>query len=267
MREKVKHFFVQEKGSPINVETVGISVCHPSASYERKNPNIVIIEYVFEGEGVIHIDGKKLDVKTDDIYILPTGISHKYFADDQNPWGKYFMNLSGGLAQSLLVDFSLNNQYVFPAPALKELFENMVKIALEEIPEAGKQSKLISLYVEILYRLHQLKDESKKSNEALLLKTYLDENYSRVINNIELAQHIYRSPDYCLKLFKREFGTTPYDYQISNKIRIACSLLQHTKKPISEISEFIGYQNPHYFTSMFKTKMGITPTEYRKRHS
>jgi octaprenyl-diphosphate synthase len=73
----------------------------------------------------------------------------------------------------------------------------------------------------------------------------------------------------------RKFGTSAgiafqikddiFDYQINNKIQIACSLLTHTKKSISEISEFIGYQNPHYFTSMFKTKVGITPTQYRKK--
>ena len=37
--------------------------------------------------------------------------------------------------------------------------------------------------------------------EAVLLKNYLDENSDRIINNIELANYIYRSPDYCLKLF------------------------------------------------------------------
>ena len=73
------------------------------------------------------------------------------------------------------------------------------------------------------------------------------------------------SPDYCLKLFKREFGTTPYEYQINNKMMIASSFLEHTKMSISEISEYIGYQNPHYFTSMFKLRVGITPTQYRKK--
>ena len=61
------------------------------------------------------------------------------------------------------------------------------------------------------------------------MKKFLDENRDRLVTNSELANHIYRSPDYSLKLFKREFGTTPYDYQIKNKIHMATSLLQHTK--------------------------------------
>ena len=266
MRETVKHFFVESKGLPISVSTTGMSVWDKNQSYERKNPEFTIIEYVFKGEGTIVIDGKKLNVDTDQIYILPAGVSHKYYTESHRPWGKFFMNLSGNLAQSLLVSYNLNKQYVFTAPSLKELFEKIMQTSFANTPEAVKQAKLVSLYVEILHRLNQLNVESQRSSEAVLLKSYLDENYGRVISNTELANHIYRSTDFCLKLFKREFGTTPYDYQISNKIRIACSLLQNTKKSVAEIAEIIGYQNPHYFTSMFKAKVGITPTAYRSQY-
>ena len=265
MKETIKHLSVRDMESTINVLMSGISICDKSHRCERNNPKITIIEYVFMGEGTLLIDNKKIDVKTDDIYILPAKLSHVYYANPQNPWGKFFMNLSGGLAQSLLVNFSLNNQYVFPGETLKPLFKKIIKISFSDIPEIEKQSKLTSIYFEILHRLHLLNTVSQKSNEAVLLKSYLDENSSRIVSNSELAKHIYRSPDYCLKLFKREFGTTPYDYQINNKIYVASSLLQHTKKSISEIAEYIGYQNPHYFTSMFKTRVGITPTQYRKK--
>ncbi len=265
MKETIKYFFVQEKDSPINVVMTGVSICDKNHRYVRTKPNITIIEYVFRGEGTLLIDNKKIDIKTDDVYILPAGISHEYYANPQNPWAKYFMNLSGSLASSLLMNFSLNDKFVFSAPSLKGLFKQIMKTSYADIPDSEKNSKLTSLYFEILHRLYVLNKESQKSNEAIMLKTYLDENIDRIINNTELAGHIYRSPDYCLKLFKREFGITPYDYQISNKISIASSLLQHTKKPISEIAEFIGYQNPQYFTSMFKAKTGMTPTEYRKK--
>ncbi len=265
MRDTVKHFLIPEKGAPINVETAGVSICDSGESYERSNPNIVIIEYVFSGEGTLLVDGKKFQVKTDDIYLLPAGISHEYYADQKNPWAKYFMNVTGNLAQSLLVSFALNNQYVITAPSLKQQFKEVMKTAFAGMPEAIKQSKLTALYVEILFRLRQLSTESQSSSEAVIIKNYLDENYNRIISNKELASQIYRSTDYCLKLFKREFGKTPYDYQMGNKTRIACSLLQHTKKAISEIAEFVGYDNPHYFASMFKSRMGVTPSEYRKK--
>lgn len=243
----------------------GISVCDKNHSYVRNKPHVTIIEYVFKGEGTLLIDNKRIDVKTDDIKILPAKISHEYHANPDNPWSKYFMNLSGNLAQSLLVNFNLNNQYVFHAPSLKKLFKKIIKISFADIPELEKQSKLSSIYYEILHKLYFLNKEVRISSEAINLKRFLDENSNRIVSNLELANHIYRSPDYCLKLFKKEYGTTPYDYQINNKIFIASSFLQNTNKPISEIAELVGYQNPHYFTSLFKSKMGVTPTEYRKK--
>lgn len=265
MKETIKYFSATEKESPLKVLMTGISICDRDHSYVRNKPNITIIEYVFRGEGTIFINDKKIHVNTDDIYILPAKVSHEYHSDIDNPWSKYFMNLSGNLAHSLLMDFSLNNQFVFSAPSLKPLFKKIMKLSFSDIPEADKQAKIISVYFEILHRLYVLNKVAKKSSEAVMMKNYLDENSNRIINNTELANYIYRSPDYCLKLFKNEFGTTPYDYQINNKIDIACSLLQHTKKPISEIAEFVGYQNPHYFTSMFKHRVGVTPTQYRKK--
>lgn len=265
MKETIKYLSGQEKKSPINVLMAGVSICDKEQVYARNNPRVTIIEYVFRGEGTLNIDGRKLDIKTDDIYILPAKISHEYIADSNNPWAKYFINLAGNLANSLLVDFSLNNKYVFSAPSLKPLFKEIMKVSFSDIPEVDKQSRVISLYFEILYKLSVLNKEAGKSNEAVLMKKYLDENRDRLVTNGELANHIYRSPDYSLKLFKREYGTTPYDYQINNKLNVAASLLQNTKKSVSEISEFVGYQNPHYFTSLFKAKMGMTPTQYRKK--
>lgn len=264
MKETIKYFPVNKNDAPINVLLTGVHVCDKNRGYARNKPNVTIIEYVFRGQGSLHINNKIIDIKEDDIYILPAGISHEYYADAENPWGKYFMNLSGSLALSLISKFSLDDQFVFSAPSLKYLFKKIMKVSYEDIPESERQLKLTSLYFDILHRLYMLNKNAQKNSEAVLMKNFLDDNIERIISNSELAKLIYRSPDYCLKLFKREFGTTPYDYQINNKIQIACLLLQHTKKSIFEISEFIGYQNPHYFTSMFKSKVGITPTQYRK---
>ena len=113
MKETIKYLSIQEKEAPINVLMTGVSICDKNHHYVRNKPSIIIIEYVFKGEGTLLIDDKKINVKTDDVYILPAKVSHEYYAHPQNPWSKYFMNLSGTLSQSLLVDFSLNNQYVF----------------------------------------------------------------------------------------------------------------------------------------------------------
>ena len=50
------------------------------------------------------------------------------------------------------------------------------------------------------------------------------------------------------------------------RLEVACDLLQHSNKTITEISESVGYSTPSNFTAFFTNAMGMTPSEYRKRH-
>ena len=102
MKETIKYFSVIENESPINVLMTGVSICDKNHRYVRNKPSVTIIEYVFKGEGTLLINNKRISVKEGDIYILPAGINHEYYACPNNPWAKYFMNFSGSLAQSLI---------------------------------------------------------------------------------------------------------------------------------------------------------------------
>ncbi len=70
--------------------------------------------------------------------------------------------------------------------------------------------------------------------------------------------------DFVLKKeFKRVFGKTIFEYASELRMEKAKQLLLHSKKPIYEISELIGYKNSTHFTAAFKKIEGITPKKYR----
>jgi len=74
--------------------------------------------------------------------------------------------------------------------------------------------------------------------------------------------------DYILKKeFKRLFGKTVFEYATSSRMDKARELLHHSKKPIYEISEMVGYKNSTHFTAAFKKVEGITPKKYREKKS
>ena len=98
----------------------------------------------------------------------------------------------------------------------------------------------------------------------VFLKNYLDSHQERIVSADELAKNIFRSKDYCLKLFRREFHITPYAYQIERKMETAKSLLADTHISIGDIAEKLGYSDIHYFSNLFQKKCGCRPSEYRK---
>ena len=97
------------------------------------------------------------------------------------------------------------------------------------------------------------------------MKMLLDGNVHRLVSNAELAAQIFRSADYCVKLFKKEFGTTPYDYQLTQKMSLAKQMLRQTAIPIAELASALGYSDAHYFSGLFKQKCGMSPRAYRKQ--
>ncbi len=70
--------------------------------------------------------------------------------------------------------------------------------------------------------------------------------------------------DFVLKKeFKNLFGKTIFEYASELRMSKAKQLLQHSQKPIYEISELVGYKNSTHFTAAFKKNEGITPKKYR----
>ena len=138
------------------------------------------------------------------------------------------------------------------------------QISAFALPENEIQAALQGLFVEILARLSYAQAESGYSDEAVKLQNFLNANLDRIVSTKELAAEIYRSPDYCQKLFRREFGVTPYAYQLDRKMQIAKALLTDTTRSVGEIAESLGYSDLHYFSNLFMEKCGCRPLRYRK---
>lgn len=264
MKEDVKIFSPYDKSAPIAISLSGVSYCDGSYHILRPASEITVIEYVYSGEGYIMLDGIPTKVGPDTIYVLPAGMNQDYYSSSENPWEKVFMNLHGPLAVSLLSTFFPNQKYIFNGSGFRPLFDAVKDIIFSNLDETIMQSKLYGLYLEILSRLYDINGNIPHTDEAATLKRYIDTNINRPVSNNQLAQQIFRSIDYCIKVFKAAYGTTPYDYQIHVKIEAAKQLLRNTQLPVSNIAAAVGYNDPQYFSNLFKAKCGVSPRAYRK---
>jgi AraC-like DNA-binding protein len=102
-------------------------------------------------------------------------------------------------------------------------------------------------------------------NEMNALIEYITMNPRRIVSNQELADVIFRSKDYVIKRFFANFGVTPYDYQIQQKMFSARNMLANMNLSVKEIANALGYDDQHYFSYMFKKRCGMSPTQYRKK--
>jgi len=63
--------------------------------------------------------------------------------------------------------------------------------------------------------------------------------------------------------FKKEFGISPLEYILSEKIKNAKQLLKHPELSIKKVSFECGFNDVNYFVRLFKKMEGITPRQYQ----
>ena len=247
------------------VSMAGVSYCDGSYRIYRPGSYITVIEYVLSGDGYVKRGDGYSAVGADNIYILPRGEDHEYYSSAESPWKKIFFNVEGALPVMLMTEYGISDRWLFGGSGLRGDFERAAELIFGGSPEEEIQEQLCALIFKIIARLSRLDNAAGHSEEAVKLKAYLDAGTSRIVSNRELSAQIFRSPDYMLKLFAREYGITPYDYQLKEKMRVARRLLRDTSLPVAEVAAAIGYHDPKYFSGLFREKCGASPREYRNR--
>lgn len=88
-----------------------------------------------------------------------------------------------------------------------------------------------------------------------------------VYNHIEVsdvASFIGYSRTHTARLFKQELGFSPSQLIMRTKLEEAKTLLKHTNKSLSEISNALCFSNQSHFQRSFKNHFHMTPMEYRQ---
>ncbi len=111
-------------------------------------------------------------------------------------------------------------------------------------------------------KVHQLTDQ-KNSYQLRRALNYISNRIYQKITLEEVASHLNLSSNYLCTLFSREMGISIHNYIQREKTAIACNLLMHTDRPLSDIATYLGFQTQSNFSKVFRKWQGMTPTEYR----
>ena len=66
-----------------------------------------------------------------------------------------------------------------------------------------------------------------------------------------------------LKIFKKQFGKTPYQMLIYLRLEKARDIILATDTTVYETAEHCGYKTPSFFIAEYKKKYGLTPEQAR----
>ena len=92
---------------------------------------------------------------------------------------------------------------------------------------------------------------------------YIDDNISKNITVDDLANLIGYEKNYYIKVFKKYFDDTPYQFILKRKIEKSMIMLSETKESLIEISEKLGFPNYNSFWEKFKNLNNMSPQKFR----
>ncbi|UQZ81038.1 Arabinose operon regulatory protein [Paenibacillus konkukensis] len=253
---------------PMHIPMFGINYCHSDYRNIRKNSEITVVAYVLNGQGSIQVDSLCYSPKQGDVFILPKGSYHEVSADpnQQQHWTYLWYNLRGNSLR-LLETFRLQSTILVPDVPLEPLFRKSFELMQNEKPDNEQlHIQLLMNCTEIMAHLANILEKRKSilPFRVQQMKQYLDRQDLESFHSGRMSRHFAMSFKQMNRLFKKEIGTTVYDYIMIKKMNTAKLLLMDTDLSVSEIAYRIGYSEPHYFSNLFKKKTGFSPTDYRK---
>lgn len=95
------------------------------------------------------------------------------------------------------------------------------------------------------------------------LKLQLERHPERRYSVNDMAETAFLSKYHLIRVFKREVGLTPHQFQIQNRIRKAQKLLEGSAT-VTEAALAAGFCDQSHFIRHFEKIVGLTPTDYKR---
>ena len=216
----------------------------------------------------IEINGQTEEIKAGDCVILPDyiyfhrnvlkPIEFVYIKFANNPQCPYSFDITHGKV----------------TPKDKPRFDSSVSalekcIAYNDRLSAGYREHLL---MDILFQIYYeqfptdtLPQKHMCSDKLVALAAeYIISNINKQILIEDICRAVGTNASTLNFRFNREFGTSPGQFILCERVNKAKRLLTSTTYSISQIAARCGFENLYYFSNSFKKHTGISPSQYRK---
>jgi len=240
---------------------------------------------VVSGNGIYRVLGKEIPCKEGDLFVINSGISHGYSAQENGlTLRKITLNLGCLLKDdkeaydnSCYGVFSENPimAYAMLNAEAKAEFDNRLEAVKNELGEKrdGWECAVRFHISLLLISLGRYINEAIKSERPFMTKewgmvsaaiNFIMENYGDGTFTLEsVAAALFVSSSKLSRYFRELTGNSFSEYIRKIRLDKACELLKDTEMPIEEIVTHCGLKDIPSFYRVFNTYTGVTPGTYR----
>ncbi len=264
----------------------------PDWDVKKHRHSFFEFHYVLQGSVVTNLNGKDLDIKAGQFYLMPpgtvhshrqnTGTSHKGFA---LRWELTKTALDQAVQNNIFPDLELIEPLLFKFP--DEPFcdhDGSVLESIRRLLKKTEQSRFAAdlqiTFLELIILLagsysHDLPAVPVQREKNCFIENrivdcaiaFIEDNYMRPINAADAANSVHLSYSHLARLFRKYSGETIVHHINNMRLQKAQRLLLCTDLPVARIAEESGFRSKNYFCTIFKKFFNISPVDYRKQIS
>lgn len=215
---------------------------------------------IFMMEGVLRFeeDGVLVELSEGEYYIQRAGLFQSGNAASERP-SYLYLHFHATYSENEADGIPIRGR--FNKSAIRALMEEYDRRYLAH--ESGFFA-LNGLMYELLAEIeHQVVPENTRTMIAKDIQRMISTECRSQLSLAQIAERYGYSEDYTIRLFKKEFGITPYQYLLKERLTLAEHLLLTTEKSVAEISREVGYNDFSTFYRDFRKRYGMSPTEKR----
>lgn len=226
--------------------------------------------YICDGEGWLKIGNDEYYPKPGQLFLMPQGVKQSFSTINQNTYTKYWCHFTANIGDTNLFDLvhlplciEVGNNKL-----LIDIFEDILGYQTSTELTSSLMLKasllrLISFFLDnnIIDKINLYTTDTIHSLNTIL--DYIENNYDKDISVEDLSKMVHLQPNYFIRMFKKNIGSTPIRYINTRRITEAKRLLNSTNLTMSDICNQIGTNDIHYFSRLFKQYTGFTPSFYK----
>ncbi len=232
-----------------------------------------ILIYCKSGNGCVSIEGQMHNLAANQVIIIPPGVAHSYWADQQSPWSIYWIHFAGVKAPLFARGFE-TPATIQPSPASRieeriKLFDEMYtalssKMTVETVSYANL---CLPHFLGTFSFVKQFRAAGKTAEHTSTIISvvvyYMQENVDGRLSLQDMSAYVGMSKSYFYRVFLREMGESPVEYFNRLKVQKACDYIMYSDMNIVQIAHTVGFSDPYYFSRVFSRIMGVPPTRFR----
>ncbi|MEK3791758.1 AraC family transcriptional regulator [Paenibacillus sp. FSL R7-0204] len=268
--------------------TFRIQKCPLTHDYYVHSHDFSELVVILSGHAIHIIEGREVPVKAGQVFLIHSNVSHGYKNVDGIEYVNVMFQPEQLLQQSelrLLPGFQALF-YIEPFYRKEMYFKGMLSLEAGQLLEATRlldeileehdrqpegYRLMIRTYftalVGMLSRYYQ-NSSSHEDNKALRIGetvTYIEEHFLQPITLQSMADRAYMSTRQFLRVFTRNYQTTPMDYVIRKRLNYSCTLLRSPGLSISQVALDSGFHDQNYYSRQFRKVFNCSPSQYRER--